>query len=403
VFFSQRALQMQASPIRRLIPYAEQAKEKGIEVFHLNIGQPDIPTPRVFFEALEKYPSKVVPYSHSAGTRELREAFSDYYRRWDVDLDIEEIIITNGGSEAIIFALSVVADPGDEVLVVEPFYANYKGFAGMANVHLVPVAADPEKGYELPSTEEFEAHITPKTRAIIFSNPCNPTGAVYPKKDLLRLLDFAQKHDLIVIADEVYREFTFDGLEPYSILSFKNFQDRIVLVDSVSKRYSCCGARVGLIASKIKPLMTEVMKMAQARLCPPTMEQVGALAMVNLPPEYITQVRDEYQLRRDIVYGELSRVPGLSFKKPQGAFYLAVKLPVDNSESFVKWMLTDFHLNGKTTMVAPLDGFYATPEGGLQEIRIAYVLKHEHLKEACEVLRLGLERYMSLTGTIPAV
>ncbi len=392
--FSNRIEKMQSSPIRRLIPFAEQAKASGKEVLHLNIGQPDIETPKEFFASIEKNAGKVIPYSHSAGIIELRKAFSKYYEKWNCDITPEEIIITNGGSEAIIFAMGAVADPGDEVVVIEPFYANYRSFAGMLNLNLLPISADPEAGYMVPDLSEYDSKITDKTKAIIFSNPCNPTGAVYPKEDVIRILDFAKKHNLYVIADEVYREFTFDGLKPFSAMEFEAYHDRTILIDSVSKRYSACGARVGLLATKNKELFAQVMKMAQARLCPPTVAQLGALGFLELDASYLDAIRDEYQRRRDIVYNELSKVDGLYFKEPKGAFYLAVKLPIDSSENFVKWMLTDFDINGTTTMVAPLDGFYGTPGKGEQEIRIAYVLEEKRLLQACEILRKGLEAYM---------
>ena len=393
---SKRVFGMQASPIRRLIPFAEEAKARGTGVYFLNIGQPDIPTPPVFMESIRNYKEEVVPYSHSAGLIELRRAFSNYCERWQAEIKPEEIIITSGGSEAVIFAVAAVADPEEEIIVIEPFYANYKGFAGMVNVRLTPVAANPEEGYRVPDEKTFEKVINPKTRAILFSNPCNPTGAVYSKEEVLRILRIAEKYDLMVIVDEVYREFVFDGLQPFSALEFPEYRDRIILIDSVSKRYSSCGARVGVFATKNKEVYAQVMKMAQARLSPPTMAQIGTLGLLSLGEDYIYSVRDEYKLRRDKVYEELSRIPGLAFKKPQGAFYLSVKLPIDNSEKFVKWMLSDFSLEGYTTMVSPLDGFYATPGAGEQEIRIAYVVNAEKIKKACEVFRVGLEEYIRI-------
>ncbi len=391
--FSNRIREMQSSPIRRLIPYSEEAKEKGVEVLHLNIGQPDIETPKAFFKSIEKRAGKVIPYSHSAGIKELRQAFSKYYKRWGFEVSPEEMLITNGGSEAIIFSLGTVADPGDEVVVLEPFYANYRSFAGMLNLQLLPVTTDPEAGYKVPDLSEYDDKMTAKTKAIVFSNPCNPTGAVYPKEDIKRILEFAKKHDLYVIIDEVYREFVFDGLEPFSGMEFTDYHDRLIMVDSVSKRFSACGARVGVMATKNKDILEQAMKMAQARLSPPTVSQLGTIGFLEMDPNYLIEVREEYQKRRDIVYEELSKVEGLYFKKPKGAFYVSVKLPVDNSEKFVKWMLQEFSVNNTTTMVAPLDGFYATPGRGLQEIRIAYVLEEEKLKQACEILRKGLEEY----------
>ncbi len=390
---SNRVLKMQSSPIRRLIPFAEQAKAKGVEVLHLNIGQPDVPTPDAFFDSIRNFEGNVVPYSHSAGLLELRKGFSEYYKKWSLDIQPEEIIVTNGGSEAIIFALAAICDPGEEVMVIEPFYANYRSFAGMVNVGLNPITARPENGYALPDIEEFEARMNDKTKGIIFSNPCNPTGAVYSKEDVLNILKFARKHDLLVVVDEVYREFVFDGLEPFSAMEFEEYHDIVIMVDSVSKRYSSCGARVGLFTTKNKEIFNQAMKMAQARLSPPTMAQVGAVGLLKLDEEYMASVKAEYNTRRDIVYNELSKIEGLSFEKPHGAFYVSVKLPVENSEDFVKWMLTDFNVDGYTTMVSPLDGFYGTEGAGTSEIRIAYVLNEKKLKHACEILRLGLIEY----------
>jgi len=390
---SNRVINMQSSPIRRLIPYAEQAKSKGIKVLHLNIGQPDVPTPPAFFEAIEKYENEVVPYSHSAGLIELRKAFSDYYKKWSLDIKPEEIIVTNGGSEAIIFALSTICDPGDQIMVIEPFYANYRSFAGMVNVGLNPITTKPENGYAMPDIAEFKSKLNEKTKGIILSNPCNPTGAVYSREDMLDLLKFARENDLYVIVDEVYREFVFDGLEAFSAMEFEDYHDILIMVDSVSKRYSSCGARVGLFATKNKEIFTQAMKMAQARLSPPTMAQIGSIGMLALDEEYMESIKAEYMKRRDIVYEELSKIEGLSFEKPHGAFYVSVKLPVESSEEFVKWMLTDFSVNGYTTMVAPLDGFYGTPGAGNSEIRIAYVLSEDKLRQSCEILRLGLEEY----------
>jgi len=390
---SKRIINMQSSPIRRLIPFADEAKKRGTEVLHLNIGQPDISTPDVFFKAIANFGKEVVPYSPSAGLMDLREAFSKYYKKWNASLASEEIMITNGGSEALIFALGVACDPDDEVFVVEPFYANYRSFAGLMNVKLNPITAKPENGYKMPAIEEFEEKLNDRTKAILFSNPCNPTGEVYSKEDVLGVLNFAKKHNLIVIVDEVYREFVFDGLVPFSAMEFEEFHDRVIVIDSVSKRYSACGARIGVFATKNKELFAEAMKMAQARLSPPTMAQIGTIGMLTLEDDYVSSVRDEYMKRRDIVYAELSQIEGISFEKPKGAFYVSVKLPVESSEDFVKWMLTDFSLDGTTVMVAPLDGFYGTPSAGTQEIRIAYVLKEEKLRKACRTFRLGLEEY----------
>jgi aspartate aminotransferase len=393
MLLSQRVLNTQFSPIRKLTPYAEKAKKEGKKVYHLNIGQPDIETPKEFFEGIEKYSSNIVYYSHSAGLYELREAFSDYYKSWNIDFNTEDLIVTTGGSEAVIFSLATVADPGDEVMVIEPFYANYKGFAEMLNIKLRPVKADPETGYAVPSREEFEKVYNQKVKAIIFSNPSNPTGAVYDFEEVKRIVDFAKEKDIFVISDEVYKEFTFDGKEHISLMHFED-KDRFILVDSVSKRYSLCGARIGVLASKNKRVMEEVMKFAQSRLSPPLMAQFGLLGLLkNLESDYLIRMQKEYQDRRDAVYEEISMIEGAVFKKPHGAFYFSVKLPVDDSEEFIKWMLTDFNINGETVMVSPLSGFYATPDAGKQEIRIAYVLNSDELRKACRILREAITTY----------
>jgi aspartate aminotransferase len=383
---------MQESPIRKLIPFAEEAKKKGKKVYHLNIGQPDLETPKEFFEGINNAP-KVVAYSHSAGIIELRNAFSEYYSKWNMNLNPEELIITTGGSEAIIFALASVADPEDEIVVIEPFYANYRGFAEMLNLKLVPVQASPDNGYALPSKEEFDRVITKKTKAIIYSNPSNPTGAVYTEEEIKRIDEIAVEHDLYIISDEVYKEFTFDGRKHVSIMNFKN-TERYIVVDSISKRYSACGARIGVFATKNKELFAQAMKFAQSRLCSPVMAQYGTVSLLReLDESYFDEMIGEYQKRRDAVYEELSKIEGVTFKKPQGSFYVSAEIPVDDSEEFIKWMLTDFDLDNETVMVAPLNGFYATKTAGKQEMRIAYVLEPEVLKKACHILRKGIEEY----------
>jgi aspartate aminotransferase len=390
--YSERVLNMQESPIRKLIPFAEEAKKKGKKVYHLNIGQPDLETPKEFFEGINNAP-KVVAYSHSAGIIELRNAFSEYYSKWNMNLNPEELIITTGGSEAIIFALASVADPEDEIVVIEPFYANYRGFAEMLNLKLVPVQASPDNGYALPSKEEFDRVITKKTKAIIYSNPSNPTGAVYTEEEIKRIDEIAVEHDLYIISDEVYKEFTFDGRKHVSIMNFKN-TERYIVVDSISKRYSACGARIGVFATKNKELFAQAMKFAQSRLCSPVMAQYGTVSLLReLDESYFDEMIGEYQKRRDAVYEELSKIEGVTFKKPQGSFYVSAEIPVDDSEEFIKWMLTDFDLDNETVMVAPLNGFYATKTAGKQEMRIAYVLEPEVLKKACHILRKGIEEY----------
>ncbi|TYB95747.1 MAG: pyridoxal phosphate-dependent aminotransferase [Kosmotoga sp.] len=389
---SNRAKYMPSSPIRKLVPYAEKAKEKGIEIFHLNIGQPDIETPDVFMDYINKHGPRVVPYSHSAGLIELRKSFCDYYKRRGIELNSEEIIITSGGSEAIIFALASVADPEDEVIVIEPFYANYRGFANLLNIKTVPITSHVENGYRLPPAEDFEKVLSSKTRAILFSNPSNPTGTVYTQEEMNQLIALSKKYDLFLISDEVYREFTFDNTKTYPLLSLYP-GNRSITVDSVSKRFSACGARIGLIASKNKEVMNSAMKFAQARLSPPAISQLGTIGLLTLDDSYLEKIKNEYEKRRNVVYEELSKIDGVVMHKPQGAFYISVALPVDDAESFVKWMLTDFSLNGKTTMVAPLQGFYSTPGKGKNEVRIAYVLSIEKLRLACNILSEGIRAY----------
>lgn len=394
---SQRAVEAPASPIRRLIPYAEEAAKRGKKIYYLNIGQPDIPTPPVYFEYAERYKPSVVAYTHSAGLLELREAFTRYYSKFGIIVNPSQIIVTNGGSEAVIFAMSVVADPGDEIIVLEPFYANYAGFAHQLGIKLVPVRTYPEDGYSVPRKEKFLEAIGPKTRAVIFSNPCNPTGSVYDEDQLRTILDVAIEKDLFIISDEVYREFVFDGYKAISMLTFEEADDRIILVDSISKRYSACGARIGTFVTKNKELYAAALKFAQARLCPSMTSQYATIGLLTLDENYVEQMRLEYQARRDVVYEELSKIEGAVFRKPHGAFYIAAKLPVDNTENFVKFMLKDFEVDGKTTMVAPLDGFYITPGAGVDEMRIAYVLDCDKLRDAVKILALGIRAYREKT------
>ncbi|MBT1247587.1 MULTISPECIES: pyridoxal phosphate-dependent aminotransferase [unclassified Thermosipho (in: thermotogales)] len=390
---SKRAISAPASPIRRLVPYADDAKKRGIHVYHLNIGQPDIKTPKQWYEYIEKYKKDVVSYTHSQGIRELREKFSEYYNLWNIAVQPDEIMVTNGGSEAIMFALGVVCDPDDEVIVVEPFYANYAGFASYLNIRLVPVTAKPEEGYRMPDIKEFENVISPKTKAILFSNPSNPTGVVYSKEELKTIAEVAKKYNLVVISDEVYREFTFDGTQAISMFSFENIKNRLIIVDSLSKRYSACGARIGTFLTKNKEFYRAALKFAQARLCPAETTQYGALGLLEADEEYMKEVIKEYNIRRDIAFEEMSKIPDIVVHKPQGAFYLAAKLPVDDSEEFIKWMLSNFEVDGKTTMVAPLSGFYVTPGLGKSEIRIAYVLSAEKLKDAINIMAKAIEEY----------
>lgn len=395
---SKRAEEMPASPIRKLVPFAQAAKKNGTKVYHLNIGQPDIKTPELFFDAIRKFNAPVLEYALSQGNIDLINSFREYYKKWDINFEEDEVIVTNGGSEALILAYSAIGDYGDEVLVPEPFYANYNGFAVQAGMKVKPITTKAEEGFHLPKMEEIEKLITPKTRAIAISNPGNPTGAVYTREELEMLGELAKKHDLFLIGDEVYREFVYDGLKYTSLMHIKGVEDRVIVIDSISKRYSACGARIGCICSKNKELMKAVMRFAQARLCVPTLEMVGAKELVHTTKEYFNEVHHEYQKRRDIVYNALREIPGVVCEKPTGAFYVMAKLPINDADEFAKWMLTDFNIDNETTMVAPGAGFYATPGLGKNEVRLAYILKGEDLKRAMYLLAEGIKEYRKQKG-----
>ncbi|MFO7659284.1 MAG: pyridoxal phosphate-dependent aminotransferase [Candidatus Cloacimonadaceae bacterium] len=391
---SQRALEIQASPIRKLMPYANQAKKNGIKVYQLNIGQPDIETPKVMMDAYHQFDEKVLSYGPSQGLDVYRQSLVKYYARHNITLTEDEIIVTTAGSEAIVFALSVVCNEGDEVIVPEPFYTNYNGFATMASIRLKPITTYAENGFALPDSSKFEALIGPKTKAIMLCSPGNPTGTVYSEEEILRVAKIAKKHGLFVIADEVYREFVYDGMKHFSIMHVPDFEENAILVDSVSKRYSACGARIGCIASHNRELMAAVLKFAQARLCPPTVDQMAANACVYLEDSYIDNIQQEYKKRRDLVFAELQKIYGCVCVLPQGAFYIIAKLPIEDAEDFIIWMLRDFQIDNKTVMAAPAEGFYATPGLGRNELRIAYVLKEEDLKDAMHIFRTGLAEYI---------
>jgi aspartate aminotransferase len=390
---SQRGFKIQESPIRKLKPFADQAKERGIRVYFINIGQPDIPTPQPVWRALKEFDEEVLSYGPAQGFLELRQAIADYFNSYNISLHSENVIITVGGSEAVHFAFSVVADPGEEIIVPEPFYTNYNGFASCADVNLVPLTLSVEDGFRLPSKGEMEAKINPKTRAILLNSPSNPTGTVYSPEELERIINLALKHDLFIISDEVYKEFVYDGASHKSILEYDEVQDRAIIVDSISKRFSCCGARIGAVITRNEEVYQSLLKFAQARLCPPTVEQKMALAAYRMGREYFHPIREEYQRRRDVLYDGLKDIPGVVMHKPQGAFYIIVKLPIKDSEHFVRWMLTDFQLDNETVMVAPAQGFYSTPGKGKDEVRIAYVLKEKDLKRAIGVFKTGLKEY----------
>jgi aspartate aminotransferase len=390
---SKKAIDMPASPIRKLVPYAEKAKKEGKIVYHLNIGQPDIETPEVALNAIKNLDRKVIEYSHSAGFESYRNGLAAYYQKTGVNVNPEDIIITTGGSEALIFGFMSTCDPGDEVIIPEPFYANYNGFAVMAGVDVVPVTASIDNGFALPPVEEIEKKITPKTKAIVICNPGNPTGYLYSKSELEQLRDIVKKHDLILFADEVYREFCYDGAIPFSVMNLEGIENNVIMIDSVSKRYSMCGARIGAMISKNKEIMNAALKFGQARLSPPTVDQIAAEAALNTPQSYFDDVVSEYVKRRDIMVDGLNAIPGVFCPKPSGAFYCVAKFPVDDAEKFCQWLLEDFSFEGQTVMMAPANGFYSTKGAGQQEARIAYVLNQDALRNAVKCLEEALKVY----------
>lgn len=390
---SNRALEMNFSPIRKLIPLADEAAKKGIKVYKLNIGQPNIVTPDSFFEGLHSYKEKIVTYSDSRGIPQLIESFVKSYKMSGINLEKEDILITQGGSEAILFTLMCICNEGDEVLVPEPFYSNYSSFSIFSGARVKPIPTCIENNFHLPSKEELESLITPKTKAIMFSNPVNPTGTVYTADEIKMIGELAIKHDLYIIADEVYRQFVYDDIPYTSIMNFEDLKDRVVLVDSISKHYSACGARIGLIASKNHELMNYILKFCQARLCVSTIEQHAAANLINTMENYIEDVKMKYKSRRDLLYGYLKRIPGVVCSKPEGAFYIFAKLPVDNAEKFAKWLLTDYSYEGKTLLIAPGPGFYQTEGKGEQEVRFSFCTNVDDIENAMIVLRRALEEY----------
>lgn len=390
---AQKAIDMPASPIRKLVPYAETAKKAGKVVYHLNIGQPDIETPQVALDAIHNFEPRVLEYSHSAGFESYRVKLAAKYRETGLPVNTEDIIITTGGSEALIFGFMTTCNPGDEVIIPEPFYANYNGFAVTAGLNVVPVTASIETGFALPPVSEIEAKITSKTKAIVICNPGNPTGYLYSKEELEQLRDIVKKHDLFLFADEVYREFCYDGAKPFSVLNLEGIEDNVIMIDSVSKRYSMCGARIGALVSKNKEVMNAALKFGQARLSPPTVDQVASEAALDTPQSYFDDVVAEYVERRNIMVDGLNSIPGVFCPKPSGAFYCVAKFPVDNAEKFCQWLLEDFEFEGQTVMMAPANGFYSTPGAGEQEARIAYVLNKDSLRKAVICLEKALEQY----------
>ena len=390
---SAKGLCMPESPIRKLVPFAENAKKRGTQVIHLNIGQPDISTPEIALKAIRNFDPNVIAYSHSAGNQSYREGLAHYYQNVGIDVDHTQILVTTGGSEAISIALNTIMDKGDEIIIPEPFYANYNGFSTAADITVKPITSSIDNGFALPSISEFEKLITPNTKAILICNPGNPTGYLYTKDELNALKKIVLKHDLFLIADEVYREFTYDGKKHTSVLEINELDQNTILIDSVSKRYSMCGARVGCMVTKNKEVLETALKFAQARLSPPSLGQVAGEAALNTPKSYFTEVIDEYVNRRNLLIEGLNKIDGITCPKPSGAFYCIAQLPIDDADKFAKWLLEEFSWNNKTVMVAPAQGFYSTPEIGKQQIRIAYVLNLEELQNAITIIEEALKIY----------
>ena len=390
---SNKGKQMPESPIRKLVPYSEIAKKKGHKVYHLNIGQPDIKTPEVAMNAVKNIDLTILEYSHSAGNESYRKKLANYYTNQGISVNTEDIIITTGGSEALMFAMGSTMDQGDEIIIPEPFYANYNGFSTASGVNVIPVISTIETGFALPAVADFEKLITPKTKAILICNPGNPTGYLYSKEEIMQLAALVKKHDLFLISDEVYREFTYDGDIHYSVMSVPGLEEHAIMIDSVSKRYSMCGARIGCIVSKNKEVMTTAMKFAQARLSPPTIEQIASEAALDTPQSYFDEVISEYRERRDTLIEELDKIDGVIVSKPKGAFYCIAELPVNNADAFAQWLLESYDLDGETVMVAPAAGFYSTSGMGLNQVRIAYVLKKDDLISAVRILKAAIPVY----------
>ena len=390
---SKRGKNMPASPIRKLVPYAEAAKKRGVKVYHLNIGQPDIKTPQVAFEAIKNANIEVLAYSHSAGNESYRKKLVEYYSSVNINLNINELIVTTGGSEALYFAMFSCLDVGDEIIITEPFYANYNGFANAGNIKVKALTAEISNGFALPAVSNFEAAIDPNTKAIIICNPSNPTGYLYTPAELNQLKDLALKHDLFLIADEVYREFVYDGQQHMSVLNLEGLEKHAIVIDSVSKRYSACGARIGALVTKNKQVIETATKFAQARLSPPSFAQIAAEAMVDVEASYFDEVKAEYVNRRNTLVEGLNKIEGVVCPTPGGAFYTTVELPVKDTDLFCQWLLEDFEHNNETIMLAPASGFYATEGLGKNQVRIAYVLNEEDLKRCLTILEMALEVY----------
>jgi aspartate aminotransferase len=392
---SHKADQMPASPIRKLVPFSEAAKSKGIKVYHLNIGQPDIETPEVVREAMRNQDARVIEYSNSEGMLAYRQGLKGYYASKNIDLEVGNIMVTTGGSEALVFAFMSTLNPGDEVIIPEPFYANYNGFAVMAGAKVVPVTAVIENGFALPAIADFESKITERTKGILICNPGNPTGYLYSKAELEQLRDLVLKYNLFLYADEVYREFMYEGAVPHSVLNLSGLDQHAIMIDSVSKRYSMCGARIGAMVSRNKELMAAALKFGQARLSPPTFGQWASMAALQTPQQYFDDVVQEYVTRRNVLVEGLNAIEGVKCPKPQGAFYCIAQLPIKDSDHFCQWMLESFAYNGQTVMMAPASGFYATEGSGKNQVRLAYVLNVQDLSNAVECLKAGLTEYQA--------
>lgn len=393
--YSQRVSSMQSSPIRKLAPFEEKAIKNGLKVYHLNIGQPDIKTPKEFFNAVQNFDKDVLKYCPSNGMSSLIESIQKYYRNYNIEFDKDELLVTNGGSEGLLFALMAVCDPGDNVISPEPFYTNYLGFTQSINVNINPITTTAENGFHLPNKEDIISKIDKKTKAILLSNPGNPTGAVFTLDEIKMLSEIAIEHDLWIISDEVYREFIYDDGKYFSFGNIKDVENRVIIIDSVSKRYSACGARIGSLACKDKTLIAQILKLCQGRLCVATLNQIGASKLYEIPNSYFKEVRDEYEKRRNVLYNELMKVEGVICKKPSGAFYILAKLPVEDAEDFAIWMLNEFSRDNETVMVCPAQGFYTTPDLGRDEIRLAYILNEKDLSKAAKLLKEGLEEYVN--------
>ncbi len=394
---SERVLGLGASPMRKFNPIVRDAKSRGIKIYHLNIGQPDIPTPENFMESIRNYRDPVLPYVASEGIPELIQSIQDYYKLYDIDYREDEILVTAGGSEALLYTMLAICDPGDQVLMPEPFYSNYASFIQIAGAKIQPIPTKVEEDFALPPLVELEKYVNPRVKAIMITHPGNPTGKIYSKEEMDDIARLAIQHDLFIIADEVYREFVYEGIEYQSFGLREDIQDRVIMIDSISKRYSACGARIGFIATRNRELLPQLLKLCQTRLSVSTLDQIGAAQLLRMPKDYFREILESYRSRRDVLYHGLSRIEGVICGKPQGAFYVIAKLPVDDSDRFIRWLLEDFHMDNETVQLAPAEGFYATEGLGRDEVRIAYILKEEDLKRSTDILEQALKEYPGRT------